>query len=413
MPVTVTDHEGTEHRYPTANAPIAEPDGRLLAAVDSTGQTVAVYPANSWRRAVVEEDEVAEPVELYVPVAARVAWDGAKLRALYLRPHEGEVGSEQYPDGKGRPLTIEDVRAEVGEEQAGEVEFPDGRRSGVLDDPPLRVADVRDDGDRFAEELLDDLRRLGDTYGPLGVALAASTLTDPQALVRAVVDAHGGAEVLQGVPHPADAEPDGYEANLDALRAEVARLSGLLDEPVAEVATYRREVEEQTARAETEHASRLRAERMLADRNGQLDALRGHLDAERARAEEAETNLDLYRRRLAHTPVELSVAGPGVVTCDGRVLSVAYGEQAPGVREGVVVEAPDREETNPHPIEEDPRRPHLDAYPSDALLLTYAEVRKLLALHIAAVADSILSPSGQARAMRDGETPLRLAEVLA
>jgi len=36
--------------------------------------------------------------------------------------------------------------------------------------------------------LLDQLRELGRTYGPLGVALAAVKLSDPAAVVRAVMD---------------------------------------------------------------------------------------------------------------------------------------------------------------------------------------------------------------------------------
>jgi hypothetical protein len=241
--------------------------------------------------------------------------------------------------------------------------------------PPLRVADVRDD-DRFAERLLDHLGRLGDEYGPLGVAIAAATLTDPQVLVRQIVDEHGGAEVLQGVrlPEEGDGEPDaedpvdhthdGCEANLDALRAEVARLSGLLDDASREAdradraevseGAWRREVEEQTRRAEREHATRL--------------ALAEQLAEERA-------TVALYRHRY------------------GPVIAEAGGG---------------RSETNPHPIAEDPRRPSLDHFPDDAILLTYREVRQLLALHLEACSDS----PHLARAMREGESGLRLAEVL-
>lgn len=40
--------------------------------------------------------------------------------------------------------------------------------------------------DRFAPGLLDELRRLGDEYGPLGVALAAAYQTDPKVLIKSL-----------------------------------------------------------------------------------------------------------------------------------------------------------------------------------------------------------------------------------
>ncbi|MEO3860928.1 hypothetical protein [Acrocarpospora sp. B8E8] len=46
----------------------------------------------------------------------------------------------------------------------------------------------------IAPELLDGLRRLGDTYGALGVALAAATLTDADALRRELSGDRGAAE---------------------------------------------------------------------------------------------------------------------------------------------------------------------------------------------------------------------------
>jgi hypothetical protein len=188
--------------------------------------------------------------------------------------------------------------------------------------------------DRFAEDLLVDLRRLGDTYGPLGVAIAAATLTDPRAVV---------AQIDPDAPEPGRPTPahdaDGCEANLDALRAEVARLSGLLDD----------------ASREAERADR--AEQLLAEQRATTETLRRHLDGERARAERAE--------------------GLG-------------------------------EETTPRPIEEDPRRPHPDAWPDDAVLLRYAELRRLVALHLERYTNTRV-----ARAMLEGDVPLRLAEVLA
>jgi hypothetical protein len=269
--------------------------------------------------------------------------------------------------------------AEVDEEDEGEVEFPDGRRSSVLDDPPLRVADVRDEGDRFAEELLDDLHRLGDTYGPLGVAIAAATLTDPQVLVRQIVDDHGGAEVLQGVPEPTpDVDRDRLER--DEAREAAAEARRDRDAERTSAGLYRAEVEEQTARAEREHAARLRAERLLAEQQLTTGTLRTHLDAERARAEEAEVTLDLYRQRVGELPGPTSIGEARV-----RVTSSAV-----------------------RAIEEDPRRPRLDAWPDDAVLLTYRELRRLIAVHLEQ------HDAGEAaRAMLDGEAPLRVSEVLA
>lgn len=395
MPVTVTDHEGAEHRHPTANAPIAEPDGRLIVAVAGTGQTIAVYPANAWRRAVAVDDEVAEPVELYVPVAAHVAWDGTKLRALYLYPHDGEVGSEQHPDGSGRPLTIEDVRAERDEgDVPGEVEHPDGHRCSTLhveESPGPMLAETD-------PELIRKLRKAGDRWGPLGVALAAVQLTDP----RVVVAHLAGSDVRAEPPY---------------------------GEVEATLATYRREVDEQTARAEQEHAARLRAERLLAQQQQATERLREHLDAQRARAERAEgltreaeshpTSIPAPRNLdLAQHPLALRVFAPGLVTFDGQVLRIEYdggGYDAAARIEPVLPTARQllddhrRRQAEPglRPVAEEPRRPRLDYFPADALLLTYPEVRRLLALHL-----EQCGADDAARAMREGETPLRLSEVL-
>jgi hypothetical protein len=59
---------------------------------------------------------------------------------------------------------------------------------------------LRHDGDRFAEGLMRALRRLGDEYGPLGVAIVAATLTDPQVLVRQITDTRP----RDPVPEPAE-----------------------------------------------------------------------------------------------------------------------------------------------------------------------------------------------------------------
>lgn len=199
------------------------------------------------------------------------------------------------------------------------------------------------------------------------------------------------------------------EAQADALRAEVARLSGLLDEEVPR---------------------RARAELNLAAQQQTTETLRGHLDAERARAEAAEGLVE---------PVELYVPAEARVSWDGTKLRALYlrpyhgevGSEAypDGKGRPLTIEDVREEREGDAPVEPviraevpptadlpelpaDPRRPRPDWYPEDAVTLTYRELRQLLALHVAAVADSIQSAAGQARAMRDGETPLRLAEVL-
>jgi hypothetical protein len=58
-------------------------------------------------------------------------------------------------------------------------------------------------------------------------------------------------------------------------------------------------------------------------------------------------------------------------------------------------------------VDDDPYRPHPDSWPDDAVLLRYRELRALVALHL----DRYCEP-GSGRAMRDGDVPLRLAEVL-
>jgi hypothetical protein len=48
------------------------------------------------------------------------------------------------------------------------------------------AAELADALAHIAPELLDALRQLGDTYGPLGVAVAAARLTKPAAVIRAL-----------------------------------------------------------------------------------------------------------------------------------------------------------------------------------------------------------------------------------
>lgn len=127
------------------------------------------------------------------------------------------------------------------------------------------------------------------------------------------------------------------EEQADALRSEVARLSGLLDDEVGR---------------------RARAELNLAAQQQTTVTLREQLDGERARAERAEGLVD--------DPSELP------------------------------------------PLDGDPRRPRLDHFPEDAILLRYRELRRLLALHL----DRYGASPEVVRAVREGDVPLRLAEVL-
>lgn len=160
------------------------------------------------------------------------------------------------------------------------------------------------------DRLLWLLSRAADEWGALGVALAAAHMTDPATVVARLRQIPiGVADRL--APEPMDPH-EACEMQADALRAEVARLDGLLDQ-----------------------ASR------------ELDACR------RQQARQAAT-----------------IAG--------------------------------------HPsVDADPRRPHLDSWPDDAVLLRYRELRDLVALHLDRYAEG-----DAARAMREGDVPLRLAEVL-
>lgn len=63
-------------------------------------------------------------------------------------------------------------------------------------------------------------------------------------------------------------------------------------------------------------------------------------------------------------------------------------------------------------------RPDGDSFPEDGITLSYGELRRLIALHLSQLAHTMprhepwLWAEGAARAMAEGETPLRLREVL-
>jgi hypothetical protein len=323
----------------------------------------------------------------------------------------------------------------------------------------------------------------------------AGFLIRPADLDRMALLVHGGPE------------HDGCEEQADALRAEVARLSGLLDEAGQRFEAMRErrnrardhavaaEQERDTARADL---VRHRTERDAA--RAEAASLGQQLDACRAQqGRQAVTIAELRTRQPADAPTRLVVPetflptpehpaalrafAPGLVEYDGHELRVTYDEAHDGTLSTAVRVAPpaerpsdgyldDAETWEPDPalgaspevvalmrldrlignefslsergtgrarglvlaalrtwharqceelpgevwpgdaaaagtVEGDPRRPHPDAWPDDAGLLRYRELRDLVALHLDRYADT-----RTARALRDGDVPLRLAEVL-
>jgi hypothetical protein len=200
-------------------------------------------------------------------------------------------------------------------------------------------------------------------------------------------------------------EREAAEEQADALRAEVARLTGLLDETREQLNAYRSVAVDLPPGASG----------------------RGLLVI-------PETFLPTPEH-----PAALRVDGPGLVEYDGHELRVTYDNPVDGTlstatRVTTPVEALDREPVAPvvelyrddeeqarpglapdptldealdGSVDDDPRRPHPDSWPDDAVLLRYRELRDLVALHLDRYADA-----RTARAMRDGDVPLRLAEVL-
>jgi hypothetical protein len=183
--------------------------------------------------------------------------------------------------------------------------------------------------------------------------------------------------------------PDGYEANLDALRAEVARLTALLDDASREA--------DRADRAEERLASmtgrRNRAREHAVRNDSEVEVLRAEVDEQTTRAEQAEQLVASYRRQLDATAGEAIVRD---LRFAGHPLQVA---RDPVPHEPVDV----------RPVDEDPRRPSpsVNAWPDDAVLLRYVELRRLVSLHLERYGDA-----SSARAMLEGDVPLRLGEVL-
>lgn len=373
MSVTVTEPDSTDTEHEEANAPVVQPDGSLVVADASDGRTVAVYPAGGWRKAVAQEP----PDRPYLEDAERWGTDREQL-VQYARnaghgilPTREVVALERLNRLIGNkkrigPATLGRVRGVVlnacrdwHARQAAVVESldmgpadpdlgpggPDPREwvrveeaNRVLGEE--RTAHVRAAAETVAlREARDDLtRRLG-------------LLDDDLGRMRQERDDARRQLIEQG---------EAAEEQADALRSEVARLSGLLDEPPSPAAVVVRRLREFVAHLAAEDWS---------DRAGDWSWLQ-------------------QRPRKIASSIEDLVLGERVDPAE-VVVPELLGS------------------ASPHPIAEDPRRPQLDHYPEDALLLTYREVRQLVGLHL-----EQCGGADPARAMREGETPLRLAEVL-
>jgi hypothetical protein len=242
-------------------------------------------------------------------------------------------------------------------------------------------------------------------------------------------DEHAACRAIQA------GEREAAEEQADALRAEVARLSAYGTE--------------QYERAERLLADRDAARRQARDLISEFDAQnrRGTPPREARRG----NGLLVIPKSFLPTPehpAALRVDGPGLVEYDGHELRVTYDMPVDGTLAASVRVAPPRnarpdpallhgghmpgevvelyrEEECPNPacaklahrgpcsedlpdLADDPRRPRPDWYPDDAVTLSYRELRQLLGLHLERCAQD----PDLARAMRDGESPLHLAEVL-
>jgi uncharacterized membrane protein YccC len=189
---------------------------------------------------------------------------------------------------------------------------------------------------------------------------------------------------------------DGVDENLDALRAEVARLQAGWDDSERAREVVRRE----RVRAENERDEAREHARRLFEEMGQI----------RQQLAEATDERDAANAELAR-----KAAGWDALAAEGRqqvARLVASNDQLRTELEACRAQQSRQAQTiaeqrAPGDLDGDPRRPHLDAWPDDAVLLRYRELRDLVALHLDRYADGV-----SARAMRDGDVPLRLAEVL-
>lgn len=205
-------------------------------------------------------------------------------------------------------------------------------------------------------------------------------------------------------------EREAAEEQADALRAEVARLTGLLDDARDQRDEARAEVVrlgEQFYRADLSDGYLADAETYEPDPTlgappevvalMRLDRIIGN---ERALSEKGTGRVRgvvLDALRAWHEQQRADPVAPVVEL---------YRDDEEQARPGLAPD-PTLDEALAGPVDDDPRRPHPDSWPDDAVLLRYRELRDLVALHLDRYADA-----RTARAMRDGDVPLRLAEVL-
>jgi hypothetical protein len=199
----------------------------------------------------------------------------------------------------------------------------------------------------------------------------------------------------------------GGEEQADALRAEVARLTGLLDD----------------ASAEADRADR--AERDLAACRAEVVSLGQTLDRiVEQRSGRRTEDPAVTARHLAipetflptpEHPAALRVSGPGLVEYDGHELRIEYDDEEPA-RPGL---APDPTIDDPTVIPLRHRQhPTPDAWPDNAITVTYRELRRLVHLHLTVAVAGMPREKpwewikARARAVDDGEAPLLLSEVL-
>lgn len=202
------------------------------------------------------------------------------------------------------------------------------------------------------------------------------------------------------------------EEQADALRAEVARLSGLLGErvPAADLARVRRERD---------------------DLGQQLAEYRASFDPAveeqslRARLVEFVANLaaeDWSAYVVPPVSVEWLLQRPRKIAAsiEELVLGERVGSAEPDLDQlvGDAIERVHRESLDLSSANPARPMPGANAWPDDAVLLTYAELRRLVALHLDVCRQSMPREKPwewitlRADSVRDGMTPLLVAEVL-
>lgn len=422
MTVTVTTHDGEPHHHPEATSAERQPSGALtLLASADTAKVVAEYHPVAWQRY-----EVGDPVRLsdgYLDDAEQYEPDGkVPPEVLALMRLDRVLGNEQalsaVGTGRVRGLVLGALREWHGRQPAqattGQTGEPlvlgEAGGSEPLDAQVARLAGfiveaIPGEPSRSEGAIDTALRLLRRAYAqhPTLAELGDSLVTV-------------GHELTGMRQHAAD---------LDAARTEAQRRADELHARAVTAEDEVRDLREQRDRLTDEvHLTQGRAERAGQYRAERDDARRQLVEAQRTLVELRPAATDLGEARIEvhnhagyHPRRELHVSGAGLVVCEGAVLRIAYDGSPEG--EGIVgsevyddgkgrpLTAADRLAQRPALVD-DPRRPRLDSWPDDAVTLRYTELRQLVALHLDACPDC----AGHARAMRDGETPLRVSEVL-